>query len=156
MPPMANMPPGWRGSSHRSLSLLTKFRRPSCTRRLYWGAICWLWSRPFLSPVFHQGMRMCQPLSVNMPRFTMRQMFDQGPEYRFSSREQQLQLTKPLWVKPEWTVKQERTDTWAIPPFWWLDDGPGYFNNQPFSGLLIDSIRDNFFLINTFNKWYVD
>jgi len=66
---------------------------------------------PISQPVSHQGMRMCQPLSVNLPRFTMQQMFGQGPEYRFSSRGQQLQLAKPLWVKPEWTVKQERTDT---------------------------------------------
>jgi len=67
--------------------------------------------RPPLSPpVFQQGMRLCQPLSVKLPRFTLRQMFGQGPEYRFSSGGQQLQLTQPLWVKPEWTVKQERTD----------------------------------------------
>jgi len=49
MPPMTNMPPGWRGSSHRSLSLLVKFSRPSCPLRLYWGTTCCLWGRPFLS-----------------------------------------------------------------------------------------------------------
>jgi len=66
---------------------------------------------PLSQPVFHQGMRMCQPLSVNMPRFTMQQMFGQGSEYRFSSRGQQLQLTRPLWVKPEWIIKHEKTDS---------------------------------------------
>jgi len=66
---------------------------------------------PLSQPLFHQGMRLCQPLSVSLPRFTMRQMFGQGPEYRFSAGGQRLQLTQPPWVKPEWTVKQERTDT---------------------------------------------